>query len=58
MSKNTLTMKCSCGNKKAWLITVKGGYSDVEKTYKALTYFICCGDCDAEIELGGFGRAG
>ena len=58
MSKNTITMKCSCGNNKAWLIVAKGGYNDFEKTFKQTQYFIACGKCESEIELGGIGRAG
>jgi hypothetical protein len=51
MKKNELTMQCSCGNDKAWLVTVKGGI-DENRTRQQNRYFICCGNCDAEIELG------
>lgn len=56
MKKNKLTMQCSCGNDQAWLVTVKGGR--VNGTIaQSNRYFICCGNCDAEIELGwGLGR--
>jgi hypothetical protein len=57
MKKNKLTMQCSCGNDQAWLITVKGGLNH-DGTYKPHRYYIVCGACDAEIELGGLGRAG
>ena len=52
MTKNTLTMKCTCGNKAVWLIVAKGGYDDIEKSYKPTRHFIQCGSCESEIELG------
>ena len=58
MSKNTLTMKCTCGNKTAWLIVAKGGYDDIEKAYQPTRYFIQCGNCESEIQLKGLGSAG
>jgi hypothetical protein len=51
MKKNKLTMQCTCGNKKAWLVTVKCNWGE-NKLMQHSRYFICCGDCDAEIELG------
>ena len=57
MKKSKVTMQCSCGNDKAWLITVKGGL-DNDGNYELRRYYIVCGDCDAEIELKGLGRAG
>ena len=51
MNKTKLTMQCSCGNDKAWLVTAKAGPDEYGK-YNRNRYFICCGNCDAEIELG------
>jgi hypothetical protein len=51
MKKNKLTMQCSCGNDQAWLVTVKAKW-DESRFKRDNRYFICCGNCDAEIELG------
>jgi hypothetical protein len=56
MKKSKITMQCLCGNDQAWLITARGGLSH-DGQYKQHRYYICCGNCDAEIELGlGLGR--
>ena len=51
MSRNTLKMTCTCGNKTAWLIVAKGGYDSIGKSYQPTLYFIQCGNCESEIEL-------
>lgn len=51
MTKNTLKMTCTCGNKTAWLIVAKGG-GNYKNPYQPSCYFIQCGNCESEIELG------
>ncbi len=51
MKNNKINIVCSCKNKTAWTIYVKGGLDHTGKC-KPHTYWFTCGNCDAEMQLG------